>query len=86
MEYMALGKPIVQYDMKEGRFSAADASVYAKPNDPVDFAEQILFLLDRPALCQQMGQFGRKRVEEELSWDLEAPKLIKAYKALLKPK
>src|SRR5690606_33678369 len=29
MEYMALGKPIVQYEMREGRASAGEASVYA---------------------------------------------------------
>ena len=30
MEYMALGKPIVQYDLTEGRVSAQDASLYAR--------------------------------------------------------
>ena len=34
MEYMALGKPIVQFDLTEGRVSAGDASLYARPNDP----------------------------------------------------
>ncbi|MCX7887219.1 MAG: glycosyltransferase family 4 protein, partial [Verrucomicrobiae bacterium] len=33
MEYMALGRPVVQYDLKEGRFSAGDASLYAEPNN-----------------------------------------------------
>ena len=48
MEYMALGKPIVQFDVKEGRVSAQDASLYAKANDPVDFAEKVLELIDDP--------------------------------------
>ena len=46
MEYMALAKPIVQFDMEEGRFSAQEASLYARPNDTRDMAEKILLLLD----------------------------------------
>jgi glycosyltransferase involved in cell wall biosynthesis len=41
MEYMALGKPIVSFDLKETRVSAADAAIYAKPNDEVEFATAI---------------------------------------------
>ena len=43
MEYMALGKPIVQFDLKEGRFSAMDASLYAdRDNHIADFAAKML--------------------------------------------
>jgi glycosyltransferase involved in cell wall biosynthesis len=79
MEYMALGKPIVQFDMTEGRVSAADASLYARPNDPVDFAEKILELLDDPERRARMGALGRRRVESELGWDHQAPKLLALY-------
>src|ERR1700747_3913601 len=48
MEYMALGKPIVQFDSKEGRFSAQKASLYADKADQVsDFANTILWVLGR---------------------------------------
>jgi glycosyltransferase involved in cell wall biosynthesis len=82
MEYMALGKPIVQFDLTEGRFSAQQASLYAKRNDPVDFAHKIVELIDNPELRAAMGAFGRKRVENELEWRYEAPKLLAAYDAL----
>jgi glycosyltransferase involved in cell wall biosynthesis len=82
MEYMALGKPIVQFDLTEGRFSAQDASLYAKKNDPVDLADKILFLLDNPDLRSTMGAYGRQRVENELEWKYEIPKLLGAYSAL----
>ena len=60
MEYMALGKPIVQFDLKEGRFSAQDASLYADPENPVaDFAEKILWLLENPGARQIMGSGGQ---------------------------
>jgi len=84
MEYMALGKPIVQFDLTEGRFSAQDASVYAKKNDVIDFAEKIVELLDDPERRKRMGDFGKQRVENELEWKYEAPKLLKAYDALFK--
>ena len=79
LEYMALGKPIVQFDVTEGRVSARDASVYAKPNDPVDFAAQIAALLADPQRRQSMGAFGRERVSTALAWDYEIPRLIRAY-------
>ena len=82
MEYMALGKPIVQFDLEEGRFSAQRASLYARKNDARDLAEKIVALLDDPALRAEMGQFGRRRVEKELAWQYEAPKLLAAYEAL----
>ena len=83
MEYMALGKPIVQFDVKEGRVSAQDASLYARPNDPVDFAEKILALIDHPQRRIRMGEYGRKRVEQTLAWHHEQPKLLNAYAMLV---
>ena len=82
MEYMALGKPIVQFDVKEGRFSAQDASLYAKANDAVDFAERVLELIDDPGRRARMGEYGRNRVEEALAWHHEQPKLLNAYAKL----
>lgn len=79
MEYMALGKPIVQFDLTEGRFSAQDASLYAARNDHEDMARKIVELLDDPERRQRMGEFGRRRVEQELEWQYEAPKLLAAY-------
>lgn len=79
MEYMALGKPIVQFDLTEGRFSAQDASLYAAHNDHEDMARKIVELLDDPERRQRMGEFGRRRVEQELEWQYEAPKLLEAY-------
>ncbi len=82
MEYMALGKPIVQFDLAEGRFSAQGASLYARRNNAFDLAVKIAELLDDPARRALMGAYGRKRVETELEWRYEAPKLLAAYAAL----
>ncbi len=83
MEYMALGKPIVQYDLREGRVSAQDASLYAKPNDRADFAGRILELVEDPLLRERMGEFGRRRVEQDLNWTVEEPKFLAVYRRVL---
>jgi len=82
MEYMALKKPIVQYDLKEGRFSANEASLYAK--DTTDFANKIMQLLNDAEKRTEMGTFGYNRVLNELSWEFESEKLISFYDNLLK--
>jgi glycosyltransferase involved in cell wall biosynthesis len=81
MEYMALAKPIVQFDLREARFSAGDASLYAdNQNQVADFAAKILWLLDNPAKRKEMGQLGRRRIENVLAWNYSAGNLLAAYK------
>src|SRR6185436_5124136 len=82
MEYMALGKPIVQFDLTEGRVSAGDASWYARPNDVADLAQKIVALLADEPQRLRMGAVGRERVENALSWQHEAPRLLAAYEHL----
>jgi len=82
MEYMALAKPVVQFDLTEGRRSAGEASLYARPDDPVDLAAKILDLLDDPLRRECMGRFARARIERELEWRHQAPRLLSAYGAL----
>jgi glycosyltransferase involved in cell wall biosynthesis len=79
LEYMALGRPIVQYDLLEGRRSAGDASWYAKPNDIQDLAGKTEQLLNDSAARERMGQIGRQRMIDELEWRHQAPKLLAAY-------
>jgi len=81
MEYMAMGKPGVAFDLTETRFSAQDAALYAVPNLAEDFANKIETLLDNEELCVRMGVLGRKRVEEVLNWDYDKRNLLLAYQA-----
>jgi glycosyltransferase involved in cell wall biosynthesis len=83
MEYMALKKPVVQYDLKEGRFSAQEASLYARCGDTLDFANKIVQLIDDPELRTQMSTYAYNRVLNELSWDYEKGKLIRFYSRIL---
>jgi len=82
MEYMACGKPIVTFDLKETRYSACDAAVYVPCNDELAFARATAELMDDPVRREQMGQFGRSRVERELQWSVVSRNLIAAYASL----
>lgn len=82
MEYMALGKPIVQFEMTEGRFSAGSASLYAEANNPESLMEKIIEVLDNPEMAKQMGEYGRERIVSKLQWKHEIPNLLKAYSML----
>ena len=82
LEYMALGKPIVQFDLTEGKYSAQKASLYAKPNDSKDLAEKIIFLLDNEEKRVEMSQYGMKRIKNELSWEHTSKELLRGYDTL----
>ena len=82
-EYMAAGLPVVLFDLKEGRNTAGCAALYATPNDPVDFAKQVITLLDNKELRLQLGATGRKRVDDGLNWESEKISLLQAYSVAL---
>ncbi len=85
LQYMAYARPVVLFDLTEGRRAAADAALYARPNDPADFAAKILQLLESPSLREELGRRGRRRIEEELNWDKEKIALLEAYRTALGP-
>ena len=82
---MALGKPVVAFDLAETRVSAQNAALYATPNLGEDFASKIETLLDDEELRLSMGAYGRRRVEDVLSWEYDKKNLLLAY-AMLFPK
>jgi len=79
MDYMIVGKPIIQYDVTEGRVTADKASLFIKDNNKIEFAESILTLLRNPKERVKMGQFAKKRMYESLGWDSQSEKLKEAY-------
>lgn len=79
VEYMSLGRPLVAFDLEEVRNSAGDAALYAQPNDENDFAAKINFLLDAPEARASMGEIGRKRVLNSLTWEHSEQALYAAY-------
>jgi glycosyltransferase involved in cell wall biosynthesis len=83
LEYMALSRPIVSYELVEARVSAGEAAVYAKANDVECFARCISDLLDDPNRRRVMGEAGRRRVEHDLSWARSETQLLAAYEHAL---
>ncbi len=83
MEYMAMSKPIVSFDLVEARVSADEAAVYAAANDESEFAKLVVKLLDDPAERKRMGELGRARVAGPLSWENSRRALLSAYAAAL---
>ena len=79
MEYMAMGKPIVAFDLPEHRVTADEAALYARPNDELDFASKIAALMENPEKRKTMGRFGRERVENMLSWAKQKDYLLEVY-------
>jgi len=82
MEYMALGKPIVAFDLPEHRFTAQEAAVYVRSNDELEFARALAQLMDDPARREAMGRFGHRRVNTQLAWPYAAQNLLGAYRRL----
>ena len=83
VEYMAMGRPIVSFDLLEARVSAGDAAVYVPGNDEFAFAKAIDALLRDPERRHRMGELGRSRVEQELSWEVSRRRLVEFYQQLL---
>jgi glycosyltransferase involved in cell wall biosynthesis len=83
VEYMAMGRPLVSFDLREARVTAQGAAVYASENDEAQFAKLIVELLDDPERRQRMGKIGRRRVEQALSWEASRGNLLAAYEDLL---
>ncbi len=85
MDYMAVAKPIVAFDLPETRVSAGPSALYAKPNDTSEFGDMIISLLDDPGARAKMGAMGRQRVEDELEWEHWARRLVAMYDDLTRP-
>jgi glycosyltransferase involved in cell wall biosynthesis len=83
VEYMAMSRPLVSFDLIEARVSAGEAALYATPNDEREFARLIAELLDDPERGARMGALGRERVEQELSWEHSRRELLGAYETVL---
>jgi glycosyltransferase involved in cell wall biosynthesis len=79
LEYMALAKPVVAFDLVETRAACDDAALYASRNSPQDLAAKIVTLARDPALRHKLGTSGAKRVATLFSWEIGEAALLDAY-------
>lgn len=82
-EYMGIGLPVVAFDLLETKNICGAAALYASPNSVVDYVEKLEFLLDNETIRSEMGQLGRRRVEQELNWQVSSSRLTAVYESLL---
>ena len=83
LEYMAYRKPVVLFDLQEGRRTLGDGALYARPNDPIDFAKQIEQLLDCETLRKTLGDRNGERARNGLNWQVQGEILTTAFRTLL---
>ena len=83
MDYMAVERPVVAFDLVETRVSAGEAALYAEPDNVADLADKISQLLDDPAMRSEMGRIGRERIEHGYSWKHQETRLLAAYDFVL---
>lgn len=79
MDYMALSKPCVAYDLPEHRVTAADSALYAEPNNPMELAGQMAYLIEHPAEQERLGAIGRARVEQTLALSHQKRRLLELF-------
>jgi glycosyltransferase involved in cell wall biosynthesis len=82
-EYMAMGKPIVAYNLDETKNTAQDAAVYVESGNTNAYGQAIVELLGKPELRYKMGKVGRQRVLERFCWEHQQENLLKAYEATI---
>ena len=56
LEYMAFGMPVVAFDLKETRVSAAGAAAYVPSGDVAGYAQTIVNLVDDDTRREEMGE------------------------------
>jgi glycosyltransferase involved in cell wall biosynthesis len=79
LEYLAVGRAVVQFPLAEMRRLCGDTTLYARPGDARDFADRIAQLLDDPGLRRRLGDAGRERVADGLMWSDQIPSLLSAF-------
>lgn len=81
-EYLALGRPVVAFDLLETRRTADTAAVLVAPEDVEGFAGAIAYLANDGAERERLAQLGRQRAVE-LSWANSERALLRAYEGVI---
>ena len=83
LEYMAMGRPVVQFPLDTMKELCADATLYARNADSADLARQVARLLDDDALREELGRRAYERVYDGLMWHQQVPVLLEAVRKAL---
>ena len=81
VEYMAMGKPVVANDHPEQALVIAESEAgLCVPYDEQDFCDAVVWVLQNPAMADEMGNKGRKYVEQHRAYNVIAEKLDHKYR------
>jgi glycosyltransferase involved in cell wall biosynthesis len=84
-EYMAAGLPVIASNFPLWREIVENnkCGICVDPSEPRDIARAIVSLAKDSAICETMGENGRKAVLEKYNWGCESIKLRDLYQKLL---
>ena len=78
LEYMAMGRAVVQFPLDEMYALCGDACAYARNADVTDLADRLQELLEDPGRRAARGRAARRRVEAGLLWPQQVPAFLRA--------
>ncbi len=87
-EYMSLGVPVLlsRSAYNERVMNKHHFGLCVEPDNVDEIAAAIGYLLDHPDEARQMGENGRRAVQEEFNWSVEEKKLLALYEDILNEK
>lgn len=85
LEYLALGVPVISSDLALHRdiIEKNDCGIVVNHNDIQEISDGILWFLDHPLEAGEMGKRGQEYVLNNMTWDQEKDKLLRAYNTVL---
>ncbi len=78
IDYMTMGRPVVQFPLPEMAGVCGDSTLYAAEGDPVALADAIESLLDDREQAERLGAAAQRRVLEHFDWQRQVPILLAA--------
>jgi len=78
-EAMACGVPVIASSAGALPEVVGDAGVLVPPGEPEPLAEAIRDLLHNKERQRELGEAGRRRVQQEFSWEQAARKTVEVY-------
>lgn len=85
-EYMAAGLPVIasNFPLWKEIIEFHNCGICVDPTKPEEIATAIDFLIDNPELAKEMGENGKRAVNEKFNWKAEEKKLFDLYESLSK--
>ncbi|MFN2272851.1 MAG: glycosyltransferase [Anaerolineae bacterium] len=81
LEALAMGKPVVSTTLGAEGFPVTHGQELLLADEPAEFAQAVVSLLNAPERCEALGQAGRTFVEARYDWRVIVPLVEAAYES-----